>query len=46
MRIDATGWFVRGSTAVAVCVLLCGSTPMTIIATVLLSSASELPSRD
>jgi hypothetical protein len=35
MRTEATGWFVCGSTAVAVCVLLCGSTPMTIIAAVI-----------
>ena len=34
MRIEATDRFVLGSTAVAVCVLLCGSTPMTIIAAV------------
>src|SRR5829696_7965222 len=32
MRTDATVRFVCGSTAVAVCVLLCGSTPMIIIA--------------
>jgi hypothetical protein len=32
MRTDATARFVRGSTAVAVSVLLCGSTPMIIIA--------------
>ncbi len=32
MRSDATGWFVCGSTAVAVCVLLWGAIPMTIIA--------------
>jgi hypothetical protein len=31
MRIEAAARFVCGSTAVAVCVFLCGSTPMIII---------------